>query len=88
MSTREEVYAAINRERWYQANRWGDDKPACFHSVEEFVLYMEHYLGEARRLLSTQDHEQGRLGGLDMVRKITALGVACMEQNGIVEREL
>lgn len=88
MSTRQDVYAAINRERAYQANRWGDDVPGCFHSVEEFVLYMEYHLGEAKRLLSIEHHEQARLNGLDAIRKVTALGVACMEQNGIVQREL
>jgi hypothetical protein len=87
-ATRAEVYAAIDGERDYQDRRWNAETTPTEgnHSVEEFVLYMEHYLQEARRLLSTQASPKATRDGLDFVRKVTAMGVACMEQNGLVER--
>lgn len=87
-ATREEVYAAIDGEREYQDFRWNDKTTSSGgqHTVAEFVLYMEHYLEEGRRLLSTQKSPRAEDDGLDFVRKVTALGVACMEQNGVVER--
>ena len=89
MTTRAEVYAAIDGERDYQDMRWNENttETAGKHSVEEFVLYMEHYLQEARRLLSTQPSPKATQDGLDFVRKVTAMGVACMEQNGVVARK-
>lgn len=88
MPSREIVYEAINGEREYQDKRWNVDTTttAGLHSVTEFVLFMEYYLTEARRSLSTQGDPKASHDGLDFVRKVTALGVACMEQNGIVER--
>jgi hypothetical protein len=86
--TRQDVYAVIDGERDYQDSRWNASTTPTEgrHSVEEFVLYMEHYLQEARRLLSTQASPKATHDGLDFVRKVTAMGVACMEQNGVVPR--
>ena len=88
-ATREEVYKAIDGERNYQDDRWNESTTtsAGLHSVTEFVLYMEHYLTETRRLLSTQASPKAEQDGLDFIRKVTALGVACMEQNGVVKRK-
>lgn len=88
MHTRPEVYAAIDGELDYQNARWNASTTPTEgkHSVDEFVLYMEHYLGEARRLLSTQANPKAAQDGLDVVRKVAALGVSCMMQNGIVPR--
>jgi hypothetical protein len=85
---RQTVYEAIDTEREYQDMQWNDTTTTTkgMHTVTEFVLYMEHYLGEARRLLSTQASPKADEDGLDFVRKVTALGVCCMEQNGIVPR--
>ena len=87
--SREEVYKVIDGERAYQDMRWNESTTPTggFHTVPEFVLYMEHYLQEARRLLSTQPDPKANEDGLDFVRKVTAMGVACMEQNGAVERK-
>ena len=84
-ATRAEAYHAIDSERDYQA-KWGK-KP---HETATFLTYMREYLRRAE-LLSTvlPDPESNKFAGetdLDMVRKITALGVACMEQNGAPKR--
>lgn len=91
---RSAVYAALDSERNYQLKRWGLDdenqppsldgmeEPA--HTPDEFLLYMEHYMHEARVLASTTP--EGNPGVLDMMRKVVALGIACFEQHGILHR--
>lgn len=88
-ATREEVYAAIDGECEYQEERWNENTTeSCGdHSVAEFVLYMEHYIQLARVEASTKPDPESREATLHMVRKVAALGVACMEQNGVMERE-
>jgi hypothetical protein len=93
---RADVYKAIDGEREYQ-QKWEDAESKGIHETGAFILFMEHYLQEARRLESTlenggngrriDDGLPGPEGSLDFVRKVTALGVACMEQNGAPERE-
>ncbi len=78
---REEVYKVIDGERNYQDFKWdtsGRNKP-----TECYLLYMKSYLDEAIHQIS---HTAGDKGALDILRKVTALGVACMEDNGAVER--
>ena len=83
-TTREDVYKAIDGERSYQVKRWGDDQET---EINSFILYMEHHLTRARELASTQVDGNNYFGAtgktsLDCVRKVVALGVACMEKNG------
>ena len=85
MTTREQVYKALDGERDYQESRWN----AEYHEVAAFILYMEEYLARTRELASTlADNEANENGesALDFVRKVTALGVACMEQHGAPRR--
>ncbi len=89
MIDRKIVYRAIDGEREYQEGRAveagtipGNVRP---HSVEEFVLYMDDYMTELKHQLSriwTSDRSAPP-EALDTLRKVTALGVACMEQNGV-----
>jgi hypothetical protein len=102
MATRDEVYAAINSERDYQINTWGpkakaDGKPIFTSAAgnepardaENYILYMEHYLQEARRLASTcAGGSDGFQSALDFVRKVAGLAVCCMEQHGAPPRKL
>lgn len=76
---REAVYNVIDAERDYQREKWGEEK----HEVASFVTYMQHHLTRAIAEVSTQHTVEA---ALDQIRKVTALGVACMEQNGWVER--
>jgi hypothetical protein len=83
-STRQEVYAAIDSERDYQDMLWNDATTPSEgrHSPEEFLLFIEHYVGKAREAMSTKPDPQAKIEGLDIMRKIAGLAVACMEQNG------
>ena len=85
---RKDVYAAIDSERDYQRKRWGDDHETV---VNSFILYMGHHLQRAREVASTckdGNNYPGATGesSLDYIRKVVALGVACMEQNGAPHR--
>lgn len=93
MPNRQAVYAALDSERAYQERRAqeagtlpGAVRP---HSVEEFVLYMDDYMTELKRQLSrtwTADRSAPP-EALATLRKVTALGVAAMEQHGAPLRE-
>jgi hypothetical protein len=79
-TARDAAKHAIDTEREYQ-KKWGE-KP---HEVAAFILYMEHHLEKARALASSMSPETP---ALEEIRKVTALGVACMEQHGAPPRVL
>ena len=81
---REEVYNRINEERTYQDNKWGalDKHP---HEVAAWIVFMEHHLNKAKQLISTQNTDEDALHEL---RKVTTLGVACLEQHGCPDRQI
>ena len=83
--SRRAVYQAIDSERNYQNERWG----LRTHTVTEYITYMEHYLAETRKLASTTDLTIpiNHNAVMDFVRKVAALGVVCMEDNGAPHRE-
>lgn len=85
-TTREQVYDALDSEREYQRRRaLVAGKPGeAQHSVEEFVLYMDDYMRELKTQLARTWTPDGSAptAALDTLRKVTALGVACMEQHG------
>ena len=88
--TRAEVYARIDSERAYQESRWTDPTEpqlSVHHSFEEWCVYIEDYLDEmkhwlARRPLAAPD-EAGEL-----MRKVAAMAVCCLEQHGCEPRGL
>lgn len=86
MISRAVVYDVINEERDYQDSFADKSETDGYHTVTEFLLYMEDYLNEARHRASTIWGPRGIHETLDFIRKVTALGVACMEQNGAVRR--
>lgn len=80
---REQVYEVINRERGYQDVKWGGKVHDNHHEVEAWIVYMQAYLNKAINRVST---ESGPHGGLDELRKVVALGIACFEIHGVPER--
>jgi hypothetical protein len=93
MTPRQEVYAALDSERDYQDSRWGATLSANRvpgpgqeggdRSLDEFVLYMKGYVDDA---VAKASHFVDKVAVLDIIRKVTALGVACMEQHGAPRR--
>lgn len=87
MATRESVYQAIDGERLYQDARWVTDGYPHVHTVTEWLVYIDSYLREAMYVVSRGDEPACTEQALHIVRKIAAMGVACMEQNGAPHRQ-
>jgi hypothetical protein len=88
---RRDVFGKFDSERQYQIRRWGvRQADGSFtevpKSIEEYVLYMEDYLHEARHQLSRLPEPEARDVALDTLRKVVTLGIACFEQHGVKGR--
>jgi len=88
---RNEVYKLIDSERWYQDLKWGGTavtKSGGHHyTPEEWIIYMEDYLAEAKHYLSRESQEVSYDKAMNCIRKVTALGVAAMEHIQTNSRE-
>lgn len=82
-----DVVASLASERAYQEMRKVRDSGAPEHSVEDFILFMEDYLHEARHVASRTWGPDAKGKTLEILRKVTGLGVACMEAHGAPQRE-
>jgi len=84
MTERSEVYAAIDSERDYQNVRWGPDKTDTghLHSITEWLVYMRDYIEEALHAESRMATRDADKVALEIIRKVSALGVVAMEQHG------
>ena len=82
----QDVMGAIASERSYQNYRWPESGHSQ-HSLEEWFVYMEDYIHEAKHLLSRESYETCGQKCLDIMRKVTAMGVAAMEYHGAPRRE-
>lgn len=87
---RQSVYAEIDREREYQetcakACDW-EPQDHEHKPPESFLVYMNQYLDKAAKavLLSTN---MNRAEVLANIRKVVALGVACLEFHGCPQRD-
>ena len=95
MTTRKEVYEAIDTERDYQETKWGETlsgnripdvdlgQSGGDRTIDEFSLYI---IGYANDLQHEASHFATTTEKLDIIRKISGLGVACMEQHGAPTR--
>lgn len=77
---RVEVYAALDTERHYQQQLWGD-KP---QSVGAYITMLDVYVEKAKAAWIAQNHDRD---ALDVIRKIGGIVVACGEQHGLPPRE-
>jgi hypothetical protein len=95
-ATRAQVYAAIDSERDYQDMRaqrdgstsWVNDEERGHmeHSHEEWLIYMDSYLREAKEKAARVWGKNAQAEVMEVVRKVTALGVAAMEACGAPQR--
>ena len=79
----EEALKAIIHEREYQNNKWGSTSSQGLHSNLEFLAYIRDYVEEAMHVCSRNADASARDFTQDSLRKIAALAVAAMEQNGV-----
>lgn len=89
MTTRQEVYKAIDSEMNYQQAKWGSSASSGNpgngnRTIDEFVLYIRGYAEDLAKIAS---HELDPTKKLDFVRKVAGLCVATMEQHGAPTRE-
>lgn len=75
----QQIIDAIQRERDYQDRKWGV-KP---HPVGSFILIMQGELEEAAQAWRKSGGDGEALREL---LQVIAVGVACLEQHGVVER--
>jgi hypothetical protein len=78
----EDVLDALHDERVFQNRKWGTiaEHP---HEVGGYLTIMRKLLADAEVAWSTA---RGDVGALDEIRKVVAVGIACMEQYGAVPR--
>jgi hypothetical protein len=78
----QDVLTAIHDERVYQNRKWG--------TIAEHPHEVGGYLTLMRKLLRDAEDEwqskRGDISALDELRKVVAVGIACMEQHGAVPR--
>lgn len=88
-ATRTEVYNAIDGEREYQDIRWNVSTTTSegTHSNVEFLVYIRDYVEEALHFCSRNGDPIANDFAKKNLRKIAALAVAAMEQNGVSVRD-
>ena len=74
-----EVLSAVHDERVFQNRKWGtvDEHP---HEVGGYLTIMRKLLTDAEAAWASN---RGDEGALDEIRKVVAVGFACMEQHGV-----
>lgn len=84
----EQVIELIKEEREYQDLRWGSGISSCDdnHSTLEWLVFIEDYVNEAKHILSRNCDDQSTELSKHIMRKIAALAVAAMENNGSLPR--
>lgn len=84
LTTRAQVYTAIDTERAYQDRRRNGETTTTGggHSLEEWFMYMEDYIAEAKHILSRQARQDADPLALDIMRKVAGMAVCAMEQHG------
>lgn len=77
-----EVLSAVHDERVFQNRKWGtiEQHP---HEVGGYLTLMRKLLTDAEAQWSSN---RGDIGALDEVRKVVAVGIACMEQHRPISR--
>ena len=84
-----EALNAIQGEFNYQDSRWNEDTTPTegVHSVTEWIAYMEDYLLEAKHQVARGADPAASNLALNTIRKVTAMGMRCMQENGIRKRK-
>lgn len=83
MTTRDEVFAAIEAERRHQNRKHGSIKVNP-HTVGEFLLIADAEMQEAKQAWVK---ETGDAAALCELLQVAAVAVACMETHGVVRRD-
>jgi len=88
MIERSIVNEIIDEERDYQDSKWATDGNPHVHTPTEWLVFIQDYLTEAIHIASRNGEPECNKAIMANVRKITAMGVAAIEQNGCPRREI
>ena len=85
---RTKVYELIDSERSYQDRKWNELTTTSkgFHSPEDWFMYIEDYVNEARHILSREARQIAYPKAMEIMRKVGAMAVHAMEQIDTVPR--
>ncbi|MFC1453659.1 hypothetical protein ACFLQL_00580 [Verrucomicrobiota bacterium] len=85
---REQVYKIIDSERSYQDQKWNSETTTSdgIHSIEEWLMYIEDYVNEAKHILSREARQTANTKGMEIIRKVGAMAVCAIEQHGAPRR--
>lgn len=80
-----QVFDRIETELAYLLKKWNENTTVSNnqHSVEEWLMYVEDYLNEAKHILSREARQTANPKALDNCRKMAAMLVVCMQQHGV-----
>ena len=88
MGAIEKPFEAIRGEREYQDSLWGNAPSKGKHTVPEWILFMQNYLREAEYVFCLKASPACYIDALHAIRKVAAMAVCCMEQNGVMQRDM
>lgn len=83
MTTRQEVYAAIDAERDYQDALPSTRTDGLPHTVGDYITMLAYY---QQQLVMNWTLYAGDYRALDAMRKIAGIAVHCMEDHGVIPR--
>lgn len=86
--TFEDVVEALRLERQYQKAKWGVNNESMdpieiTKPTESYLVYMIHHLRQAISSISSTPNDEK---AIEHVHKVTALGIKCMQDNGMFFR--
>jgi hypothetical protein len=84
MPSREEIYKAIDDERYYQDQLGADRTDSSEHTVGDYLTMLGSYLRKAQ---NEWTDNAGTTMSLCQIRKIAAIAVRCMEEHGAPTRQ-
>lgn len=87
ITQRQVAFEAIDAERAYQEKKWPAASMGCGPSLIEWLVYIEDYVAEAKRFATRNNPAAADDFVRHTLRKISAMGVAGMEQHGVLTRE-
>lgn len=89
-SSQQEVEKAIDGEIQYSFSKWdpSSTESGGEHSVAEWIIYIEDYLGEAKRVMSRQPEPDATTKAKHALRKIASMATIALMQNGVVTRQI
>jgi hypothetical protein len=85
----EQICEEIRREREHQDRKWGGNEADDANFMSDWLRYISGYVLHANQsLISGIDSSEKTKVFLTDIRKITALGMACLESMGCPRRDI